>query len=104
MALVGSKKSQALQAMPLVNGPAPVIGQGVEQFVILPEIGPFITERPEGNYLRAPTPSARFASAYSEDAPVSKSASAFDAVLVKRGELTEQSILSFAKNKQGKAR
>ncbi|WP_284758333.1 septal ring lytic transglycosylase RlpA family protein [Agrobacterium sp. fls2-241-TYG-188a] len=104
MALVGSKKSQALQAMPLVNGPAPVMGQGAEQFVILPEIGPFITERPEGNYLRAPAPSARFASAYSEDAPVSKSASAFDAVLVKRGELTEQSILSFVKNKQGKAR
>lgn len=103
-ALVGSRKSQALQAMPLVNGPAPVMGQGAEQFVILPEIGPFITERPEGNYLRAPTPSARFASAYSEDAPVSKAAGAFDAVLVKRGQLTEQSILSFVKNKQGRGR
>ncbi|MGV1869370.1 septal ring lytic transglycosylase RlpA family protein [Agrobacterium rosae] len=103
-ALVGSKTNHALQAMPLVNGPAPVMGQGSEQFVILPEIGPFLTERPEGNFLRAPTPAGRFAAAYSEEAPVSKAASAFDKVLVKRGELTEQSILSFVKNKQGKTR
>jgi rare lipoprotein A len=103
-ALVGSKTNHALQAMPLVNGPAPVMGQGSEQFVILPEVGPFLTERPEGNFLRVPTPAGRFASAYSEDVPVSKAASAFDKVLVKRGELTEQSILSFVKNKQGKTR
>lgn len=105
-ALVGSKKSQALQAMPLVNGPAPVMSQGSEQFVILPEIGPFLNERPEGNFLRVPAPAARFASAYSEEsaAPVSGAARAFDKVLVKQGELTESSILNYVKNKQGRAR
>lgn len=104
-ALVGSKKSQALQAMPLVNGPAPVMGQGAsEQFVVLPEIGPFLIERPEGNYLRAPTPSARFASAYSEETKaVSKAASAFDKVLVNKSNLNEQSILDFV-NRQGRGR
>lgn len=105
MALVGTKKNQALQAMPLVNGPAPVMSQGSEQFVVLPEIGPFLNERPEGNFLRVPTPSGRFAAAYSEEAaPVSKAASVFDKVLVNRGELTEASILTYVKNKQGQAR
>ncbi|WP_320199953.1 septal ring lytic transglycosylase RlpA family protein [Agrobacterium sp. rho-13.3] len=103
-ALVGGKTNQALQAMPLVNGPAPARGQGAEQFVVLPEIGPFINERPEGNFLRVPKPSSKYASAYSEAAPVSKAEQAFDSVLVKRGELTEQSILNFVKNKQGKGR
>ena len=49
-ALVGSKRNAALQAMPLVNGPAPAF----EQFAILPEIGPFLAERPEGNFMREP--------------------------------------------------
>lgn len=105
-ALVGSKKSQALQAMPLVNGPAPAMDQGSsEQFAILPEFGPFLIERPEGNFLRAPTPSARFASAYSaEAAPVSKAASAFDKVLVNKGGLSEQSILDFVRSRQDRGR
>lgn len=102
-ALVGSKSNQALQAMPLVNGPAPVMGQGAGQFVVLPEIGPFITERPEGNFLRVPPPSAKYAAAYSEAAPTSKAARAFDSVLAERGALTEQSILDHVKNRQGKA-
>lgn len=53
-ALVGSKKNAALQAMPLVNGPAPVF----EQFAILPEIGPILAERPEGNFMRGKLPPA----------------------------------------------
>lgn len=104
-ALVGSKKSQALQAMPLVNGPAPTTGQGAEQFVVLPEFGPLLNERPEGNFLRAPTPSGRFASAYSEEpASVSRAASAFDKVLVNKDQLNEQSIVAFVKNRQGNLR
>ena len=105
-ALVGTKKNNALQAMPLVEGAAPASfgGQGNVQFIALPEIGPFINERPEGNFLRVPGPSPRYASAYSEAAPASKAAHVFDAVLVERGELTEQSILNYVKNKQNKAR
>lgn len=111
-ALVGSKKNAALQAMPLVNGPAPAF----EQFAILPEIGPILAERPEGNfmrepaapggnYLRAPTPSSKFAAAYSEEsATVSRTASAFDSVLVDRGALNEQSILAHVKRQQAKSR
>ncbi|WHA39903.1 septal ring lytic transglycosylase RlpA family protein [Agrobacterium larrymoorei] len=105
-ALVGTKKNNALQAMPLVNGPAPaqMSAQGGVEFIALPEIGPFINERPEeGHFLRVPGPSPRYASAYSEAAPFSKAASAFDSVLVDRSELTEQSILNYVKNKQGRA-
>lgn len=98
--------------MPLVNGPAPVF----EQFAILPEIGPILAERPEGNfmrepaapggnYLRVPTPSSKFAAAYSEEsATVSRTASAFDSVLVDRGALNEQSILAHVKRQQAKSR
>ncbi|MDQ1186095.1 rare lipoprotein A [Agrobacterium larrymoorei] len=105
-ALVGTKKNNALQAMPLVEGPAPASfgGQGNVQFIALPEIGPFINERPEGNFLRVPGPSPRYASAYSEAAPASKVAQVFDAVLVDHGELTEESILNYVKNKQNKVR
>lgn len=103
MAWTGSKSSKALQSMPLVNGPAPVMDQSAGQFFVLPEIGPFITERPEGNFLRVPAPSPKYASAYSESAPASKAARAFDSVLVGHGELTEQSILDHVKSRQGRA-
>ena len=97
-ALVGSKQNKALQAMPLVNGPAPTF----EQFAILPEIGPFLIERPEGNFLRVPKPSsAKYAAAYSEErASVTEASTAFDHVLVNRGELTERSILAYVQKQR----
>ncbi|MFK0382958.1 septal ring lytic transglycosylase RlpA family protein [Agrobacterium sp. NPDC090273] len=108
-ALVGSKKNAALQAMPLVNN-AP---QTFEQFVVLPEIGPFLAERPDGDFLRAPndpgghylrvpTPSSKYAAAYSEEASVSKASQAFDSVLTDRGALNEESILAYVKRQNAK--
>ncbi len=109
---MGSRKNAALQAMPLVNGPAP----SFEQFAVLPEIGPFLAERPEGNfihqpaapggnYLRVPTPSSKYAAAYSEESSaVSKTSRAFDSVLVDRGALNEQSILAHVKRQQTASR
>ncbi len=111
-ALVGSRKSAALQAMPLVNGPAPAF----EQFAVLPEIGPFLAERPEGNfmrepaapggnYLRVPTPSSKYAAAYAEEASaVSRTARVFDSVLIAGGALDQQSILAHVKRQQAKSR
>ncbi|MBM7322925.1 septal ring lytic transglycosylase RlpA family protein, partial [Agrobacterium sp. S2] len=111
-ALVGSKKNAALQAMPLVNGVQPAF----EQFAILPEIGPILAERPAGNflrepaapggnYLRVPTPSSKYAAAYSEEsAAVSKTAKVFDTVLVNRDGLSEESILAHVKRQQAKSR
>lgn len=109
-AMVGNTPSHTLQApTPFSSASASPVAypatqypaaQGYEQFQALPEIGPFVQQRPDGNYLRLP--SAKYAAAYSADNDTaSKTEAVFQQVLTAdRGELTEQSILSFVKKKQ----
>jgi rare lipoprotein A len=103
-AMVGNTPSHTLQApTPFANAaPAAQPQQGYEQFMVLPEFGPFVQQRPDSNYLRLP--SAKYAAAYSADNDTtSKTEAVFQQVLTgDRGELTEQSILSFVKKKQAR--
>lgn len=102
--LVGNTPSHTLQApTPFANAaPAAQSQQGYEQFMVLPEFGPFVQQRPDSNYLRLP--SAKYAAAYSADNDTtSKTEAVFQQVLTgDRGELTEQSILSYVKKKQAR--
>lgn len=71
--------------------------QGIEafgDFVILPEIGPFPGERPNGLMQQGET----YAAAYVE-ARVSDAETAFDAILADPDPLTEEKIVSFAKRR-----
>lgn len=107
-AMVGNTPSHTLQApTPFSNAAvaAPVAtsgAQGYEQFLVLPEIGPYVQQRPDDNYLKLP--SAKYAAAYSADNDAtSKTEAVFQQVLkADRSKLTEQSILSFVKKKQAK--
>jgi rare lipoprotein A len=68
----------------------------MSDYPVLPQYGPFVTGRPDGNYLQAP--SGRFAAAYADETPsIKRAKSAFDAVLVDSGDLTESAIVEFAK-------
>ncbi|MNL88254.1 hypothetical protein D3C87_2178540 [compost metagenome] len=52
-----------------------------------------------------PTPSSKYAAAYSEEsAVVSKTSRAFESILVDRGALNEESILAHVKRQQAVAR
>ena len=103
-AMVGNTPSHTLQApTPFANAaPAAQSQQGYEQYMVLPEIGPFVQQRPDSNYMRLP--SAKYAAAYSADNDTtSKTEAVFQQVLKgDRGELTEQSILRFIKKKQAR--
>lgn len=107
-AMVGNTPSHTLQApTPFSNAAAAPVAQypaaqGYEQFLVLPEIGPYVQQRPDDHYLKLP--SAKYAAAYSEAVDATaKTQAVFDKVLVDdRGALTEQSILSFVKKKQAR--
>lgn len=93
--------SYAIPTMTSLAGPTPsasysasgqeVASNGVfDGMFILPEYGPFPSERPlDGQYWR-PTS----ASAYAAEMPVAPAALAFDAIMVRNDGLTEASILS----------
>lgn len=102
--LVGNTPSHTLQAPTPFTNAAPVAQsqQAYEQYIVLPEIGPFLQPRPDSHYLRLP--SAKYAAAYSADNDTtSKTEAVFQQVLTgDRGELTEQSILSFVRKKQAR--
>ena len=72
----------------------PVIAAAAfDGMVILPEFGPWPTERPlDGHYLRVPAGSA--VSAFSAEPVEAPATLAFDAIMVRNDGLTEASILS----------
>ena len=75
-------------ATPLPSSPA------LDAFVMLPEIGPIPSERPE--YIPLPDGNMAYAAAYVE-ARVSDVRNAFDAILVDKNPLTPNSIVDHAK-------
>lgn len=75
------------------NGVAATAAAAFDGMVILPEFGPWPTERPlDGHYLRVPAGSA--VSAFSAEPAEAPATLAFDAILVRNDGLTEASILS----------
>lgn len=106
VALAPQQRALGQQALNASFG-APV---AMDQFPALPEYGPFVSARPGGNYqppagnfLRLPNGS--YAAAYtSESAPVQRAQSAFGAILVDEGSLTEHAIVEFAKRNSKTAR
>lgn len=65
-------------------------------FPALPEFGPMVMSRPDGNYMRLP--GSTYAAAYAgEVASVVKAKAAFDQILVEDNGLTSDAIVEFAK-------
>lgn len=73
--------------------------QSLEEFVMLPEIGPIPRERPE--YIPMPDGNMAYAAAYVE-VRVSDKASPFEAIMVETNPLTADAIVAHAK-RQGRA-
>ena len=91
--LAGNTPSAAFEVMPTVN---PNATAAFDQFVVLPETGPFPLERPE--FLMVP--GASYAAAYAKT-PVVTVQLAFDAVMERNDGLTQQSILASVNRRQG---
>jgi len=71
-------------------------GQGMEQMVVLPEIGPIPNERPNGW-----SKGTSLAMNYQEEATTVTVPLAFDAVMVRNDGLTQESILASFKRQNG---
>lgn len=83
----------ALVSHPKTNAAA-AAATAMEQFVLLPEVGPFPTERP--NYVPLPGDNPSYAAAYTEETASRGAAGAFDAILHVDGSLTDLSDLANA--------
>ncbi|MNT08296.1 hypothetical protein D3C72_1430350 [compost metagenome] len=73
--------------------------QSLDEFVMLPDIGPIPRERPE--YIPMPDGNMAYAAAYVE-VRVSDAKSPFEAIMVETNPLTPESILAHAK-RQGRS-
>lgn len=74
--------------------------QSLNEFVMLPEIGPIPRERPE--YIPMPDGNMAYAAAYYE-VRVSDAESSFEAIMVDRKQLTPQAIVDYAKRRNSGA-
>ncbi len=94
---IPSKSSlDASSAVTALAAPVPQFSapQSLEEFVMLPEIGPIPRERPE--YIPMPDGNMAYAAAYVE-VRVSDAKSPFEAIMVETNPLTPESIVAHAK-------
>lgn len=96
VALAPQQQSVAQQALSQNFGQSQAIGE----YPLLPEYGPFVSYRPDADYLRLP--SATYAAAYADlHEKTNKAHAVFNQILANETSLTEGAIIEYAK-RQGK--